>query len=219
MLFLLSLMMIVGIIFLCLLAGVFFWMMSLSKPEKNPVQEDNLNDELLFDPLTGRKMTLEEAEQGIVVESVSPRIKSDQEIEENYSDDLKEVEYILRDFIQSGIDETYFEDEDVGFDRLFAQSEYARGLNTKQIHHLWEFRPGLFFGLVYVSYSLQGSAHDYQSFAVIEDQSDISAFATIPDAYVELIDDTVLIRLPKAISHAGFKEFVEEVSSRMRGGR
>jgi hypothetical protein len=49
------------------------WMMSLSKREKNPAQEGNLSDELLFDPVTGRKITIEEAEQGVVVESFSPR--------------------------------------------------------------------------------------------------------------------------------------------------
>ncbi|HEY5746116.1 MAG TPA: hypothetical protein VIU12_08580 [Chryseolinea sp.] len=214
--------MIAGIVFLCLFGGIVVWMVFLTKHEKNPAQEENLNDELLYEPLTGKKITVEEAERGIVVENYEgPRIKSDQEIEENYSDDLKEIEYIHRDFIKSGIGEAE-DDKDIAFDRILEQSEYAKELTTKVIHYLWEFRPGLFFGLVYVKYSYlgrgQGPFDEYQPFAVIEEQSDIAAFATIQDACVELIDDAVLIRLPKRISHAGFKEFVEDVNNRLRGG-
>jgi hypothetical protein len=208
--------MITWIIFLCLFGGMMVWMMSLLKHERNRTQEENVIDELLFDPMTGRKITMEEAEQGVVVESLSPRVKPDQEIEENYSDDLKEIQYILRDFIKAGIDETYFNEADAGVDHILRRSEYARGLTTKEIHHLWEFSPGLFVGLMYVLY---GSLHEYQSFAIIENQSDASKFFKIKDAYVELIDDVVLVRLPKTISHAGFKEFVEEVNHCMRSGQ
>ncbi|SHH21535.1 hypothetical protein SAMN04488109_3202 [Chryseolinea serpens] len=215
--------MIAGIVFVCLFGGMVIWMMFLTKHKKDPAQEENLSDELLFDPLTGKKITLEEAERGMVVENYTgPRIKPDQEIEDNYSGERKEIEYILRDFIKSGIEETYHDDdEDSVFDDILAQSEYDKGPQKKGIHHLWELRPGLFFGLVYVacSYSEHGPSHECQPMAIIEDQPDITAFATIPDAYVELIEDMVLIRLPKRISHAGFKEFVEDVDNRLRGGR
>ena len=212
------------IILLCILACIFIvGMVFISKTENNTAQEDRLNDELLYDHLTGKKITLEEAEQGIVLENhPAPRIKPDREIEENYSDDQKEIEYILRDFIASGIDEIDRDsDEEAVFDRILAQAEYARGLDTKVIHYLWEFNPGLFVGLVYVSYAYlgkgQGPFHEYQTFAIIDDQSDASAFATIQDAHVELIDNAVLVWLPKRTSYAGFKDFVEDVNNRTLG--
>lgn len=212
----------VGIIFICLLGGVVIWMLFLSKPEKNSAQEENLRDELLFDPLTGKKISMEEAEHGVVLENYAgPRIKPDQEIEENYSDDQKEIEYILRDFIKSGVDEIAGEDDDeVSFDQILAQSEYAKGLDTIEIHHLWKFRPKFFFGLAYVSYSHIGrnQGHEYQAFAIMANQSGISAFTTIEEVYVELIDDAVLVRLPIKITHAAFRKFVEDVNDRMQGG-
>lgn len=215
--------MIAGIIFVCLLGGVLVWMLFLTKSEKDPAQEERLNDELLFDPLTGKKITLEEAERGVVVEDYEgPRVKSDQEIEENYSDDQKEIEYILRDFIKAGMDERESDDDDEAFNNILDKSEYARGLAKKSIHYLWEFTPGVFVGLVYVSYSYllkEGPSHEYQTFAIIKDQDDIAAFAAMPDACVELIDDAVLIRLPRRALHVDFREFVEDVNARARAVR
>lgn len=104
--------MIFGITLIVLLGIILFTTLRPSKAEKQEKaeQEERLKDERIYHPETGCYFTLEELENGvIVVDEHINRIKSDEEIQANYSEDQQEIEYVVRLMLQSGLAET--EDE------------------------------------------------------------------------------------------------------------
>ncbi|KGO85952.1 hypothetical protein [Flavobacterium suncheonense] len=92
------------VIIIGIVIAVFLWKVMTHK-SKSEIEEENrlkesLSDEFIYDPETGTKLTLEQAESGhwIAHNNVN-RIKDSDEIEQFYYDDEKEVEE-LKNYIK-----------------------------------------------------------------------------------------------------------------------
>jgi hypothetical protein len=200
----------IGIIAIGALALAIWLGFALSKKEKeeSEKQEKSLDDELIYDPVTGRKMTLEEAENEVIniPDSVS-RIKSEQEIEENYSDDEKEIEYITRDVIKSNIPES---NDDRIID-LITYSGIFESTRSFAVQQLWEIKPDNFIGLVDISYTYSFGRSDSLAFesqliGILQKNTitkEINGFGRID---LKEIDNTIIVRLPYKARYRDFKK-------------
>src|SRR5687767_10938065 len=119
-----------------LFAIVLFFIIKILKADSKKLkdQEKSLEDELIYDPLTGRHLTLEQAQnETLVYEPEGIRIKSDEEIEANYGDDDKEVEYIIRKSITMDFEKN----EDDRILALIEDSEVFSDMPSFDLTYLW----------------------------------------------------------------------------------
>jgi hypothetical protein len=199
------------------LAILLFAVSKSSKEEKQALaeQEERLKDERLYDSVTGRYLTLEEAENEVInADDYIDRIKSDEEIEKNYSEDAREVEYIIRDMIQSEIPET--EDE-----RIYELIEYSKIFETSEtysINNLWEIKPNHFLGIAYVTYNYSHGRSDsraveYQLLGIVQGKFLTESKAYEGIEFVE-INETHIFKIPKKIEYSIFKELQKLIQAK-----
>ncbi len=84
---------------LALVVALFVWYVTRGYRAEKDKYRKNLEDEFLYDPATGKKYTLEEAQTtGFPAENLN-RVKTDEEIEASFTDEEKEAEY-ARNFLR-----------------------------------------------------------------------------------------------------------------------
>lgn len=115
--------------------------------------EKRLADERIYDSVSGRLLTLEEAERGVVVEE-EPRIKTDNEIDLYYEGDSREFEKVQKYLIVNG----YRLVEDDTIINKFSNSQILARYRDHGLSYLVEVRKGIYFGVALVSYTQSHSA-------------------------------------------------------------
>lgn len=110
--------------------------------------EKRLADERIYDSVSGRLLTLEEAERGVVVEE-EPRIKTDNEIDLYYEGDSREFEKVQKYLIVNG----YRLVEDDTIINKFSNSQILARYRDHGLSYLVEVRKGIYFGVALVSYT------------------------------------------------------------------
>lgn len=204
-----------AITIIVMLAIAVFAILKPSKQEKQAAaeREESLKDEQIYNSITGRYLTLEEAENEIInADDYINRIKSDEEIKKHFLPEEQEVEYIIRDMIQLGIAET--EDERINelleFSKIFESEIYS-------VNNLWEIKPDHFLGIAYVTYKYPGSnqIRDYEYHLIGIVQGNL--LNTESEAYAEIefaeISETQIFKIPKKISHSKFKKMKDLILS------
>lgn len=193
--------MIAGIICITIMAVIIFVFFNRQIREEKAArreQEKRLEDESIYDPSTGAKMDLEQAENDLFINhDFVLRVKSDQEIEENYLGDEREIEYIKRHFAKAGIHES----ENEELINLIYQSKNAKQFKTFDIYFLWEWKPGYYVGLIYISYEyLSGrsleTTYEMQLFVVLNHLTTANAKEVLHNFEDEQTPDWVIFRLP-----------------------
>ncbi len=95
------------IIFIGIVIAFFFWKIITYK-SKSEIEEENrlkksLEDEFIYDPETGTKLTLEQAESGHwIAHNNENRIKDSNEIEQFYYGDEREIEKLKNHIKETG---------------------------------------------------------------------------------------------------------------------
>jgi len=168
---------------------------------------ESLKDERIYDHVSGRYLTLEEAENEVIDgNKYINRIKSDEEIQKHFSEDEREVEYIIRDMIQSSISET--EDE-----RIFELVEFSQlyGPDDYSIHYLWEIKPDHFLGIAYVTHyypnGTQIRDHENQLFGIVQGNTLTAEFEANAEIQFIELNNTRVFKIPRKISFNEFKRF------------
>lgn len=197
-----------GFLFVLVVIGVilFAWYIAQLSARKTPreiVVEQRLEDEFIYDPDTGAKMTLEQAESGHFIKHDNKlRIKSNKEIEENYDEDNQEVEFVVRYFREKGI----HEHEDESVDEKIQDSGMAKEFKKFWVVWLWSYKPNKFLGIV----SVENYGSEYQLF-ILSNEADIDKFKSISeDIAVEALHiNQILIRIPKQLKYEDFLKVME----------
>ncbi|MBL7838552.1 MAG: hypothetical protein JNJ75_00275 [Cyclobacteriaceae bacterium] len=209
--------MIFGIIFFVLLGIILFTILKPSKKEKQAQAEleERLKDERIYHPETGRYFTLEELEnEVIVVDEHINRIKSDEEIQANYSKDQQEIEYVVRLMLQSDLTRT----EDERIYELIDRSELFASSDSRHINHLWTITPQHFLGIAHVSYSIRNGKYEYgdsenQIIGIVQGDSLIGELKKVEDIEIINMGNTQLFRVARKTKFQEFKELFEIIRS------
>lgn len=204
--------MLIGIVIIICLAVVMFFTLRPSEAEKQAKaeQEERLKDERIYHPETGRYFTLEELEnEVIVIDNNYPRIKSDEEIEANYYEDQREIEYAIRFMLQSDLEET----EDNRVYELIDGSELFESSDSHGVYLLWTIKPEHFLGIAQVSYSLRNGKYEYgdsesQIVGIVQGDALTERLKEFPDLEFLPVGNTLLFRIPRKVSFNEFKLIV-----------
>lgn len=192
--------------------GLYLFFQRLERYER-PNKPYLLDDDLIYDPVTGKKYTLEEAEVGIefLPEDLS-RLKTDEEIESFYRGSDKERAYIERSLLKYGA--RAVEHEQVLF--WLEQSAVVQQLSSFGIQFMYEIAPGRYLGVAHVAYRLPG----HYGVAGSEDQligfvggapADARRFTALDDLEVEVLPSGIFLRLPRIVNQADAAMFLEVV--------
>jgi hypothetical protein len=182
-----------------------------SDNKKIKEQEESLKDERLYDPLTGRHLTLDEAEnETLVQDNPELRVKSDEEIEDNYKDDDKEIEYILRKAILMEFEEN--EDERVL--ELLKNSDIFFDTAGFDLRNLWRISNDVFIGLCYVSSVYNNGRSDqnvygYEIVGISQGDFILQKLKSMPSIKIQTTEQTTLFRLTKKAKHQDFLKLVD----------
>lgn len=94
----------------------FFMLMRKAEREYNKDLEERLNDEFIYDPDTGARLTLEEAESGHWIhQNNQNRIKSDEEIKTHYFGKERDAEELVNYIKSIGFKTTKLHDSQIDF--------------------------------------------------------------------------------------------------------
>lgn len=157
--------------------------------------EKRLADEVIYDRETGVKMTLEEAENGYIVKgTLTPRFKTDEEIEQHYSDEEKDIEYIKRFFVDYDIVESTegFEVMDV-----LTLSEMSKLYEHFEVDELWKYREGVYVALIGImSRYVSGTFSDTQLAFVVKQDIPAKLHNAFRDYEIEYRDGWAIMKSP-----------------------
>lgn len=205
------------IISLAVTALVVFIILRPSKAEREHDEEvaKRLEDETIYDPETGAKLTLEQAESGhFIGNDGDDRVKSDEEIAEHYRDEEREVEYIRRYFAERKIPQ--YEGEDIG--GLIHGSEMIKQFDDCNIASLWEIVPGVFIAIIQVLYSYTSgrsevSGLDNQVVVVFRKLDRYHLYEHLKHTDIEITRDWVIARFDRLARYEDFKSVSELLPS------
>lgn len=201
----------IPIIVILAIAVVAFLTKSKKKTEKSAEPDRTIPEDRVYDHLSGRYLTLEEAENQVIDgNQYINRIKSDEEIQKHYSPEQQEIQYIVRDMILSNITET----ED---DRIYELIEYSRlyDADDYSMHHLWEIKPDHFLGIAYVTYYYpNGEVRDYENqiFGIVQGDMLKAEFSTQADTVFVELNSTQVFKISKKITFREFKRLKDLIS-------
>lgn len=212
--------MLIGIVIIICLAVVMFFTLRPSEAEKQAKaeQEERLKDERIYHPETGRYFTLEELEnEVIVIDNNYPRIKSDEEIEANYYEDQREIEYAVRFMLQSDLEET----EDDRVYELIDGSELFESSDSHGVYLLWTIKPEHFLGIAQVSYSLRNGKYEYgdsesQIVGIVQGEVLVDELKKFKDIEIINIGSTTIFRIPRKMNYHEFKQVADLISTSVK---
>lgn len=212
--------MLIGIVIIICLAVMMFFTLRPSEAEKQAKaeQEERLKDERIYHPETGRYFTLEELEnEVIVIDNNYPRIKSDEEIEANYYEDQREIEYAVRFMLQSGLAET----EDNRVYELIDGSELFESSDSHGVYLLWTIKPEHFLGIAQVSYSLRNGKYEYgdsesQIVGIVQGDVLIDELKKLKDIEIINIGSTTIFRIPRKMTYHEFKQVADLIGTSVK---
>jgi len=159
-----------SIIITVVLVSLLIWITfrkSRAQKKRDKELELSLEDETIYDPVTGKRLTLEEAETapefnhysngefspGKINESIiiECRIKPDTEIEKYFEDEAKEIQYILRDFYKEKLQPCKGSEL---FIYILEQTEMAKRLNSIDFYEFYDLSENASIGLANVAYEI-----------------------------------------------------------------
>jgi hypothetical protein len=188
-----------GIIFIIVLTLALIVFLRAEKQEQKSRREveKRLEDEHLYNLSTGQKMLMEDAEDGIFLSNEN-RIKTDEEIEVNYPDELKDIQYIEREILQLNLKEIDPEEMLDKIERLNLIKNY----HFFTIDSLYELTPNKFIGLTSLSYSyLNGrviqSFEETQLFGIICTHNNLQHLFSSKNYDAEYVDNLLFIKLSR----------------------
>ena len=195
-----------------ILFGYFFIKPNEEEEREKREVEKRFEDELIYDPFTGTKLTLEEAEKGISIDKLSEerRVKSSEEIELNFDDDGKEVEYFLNDLAENGFLSVKSVDPII---TLLEKTDCINGYSDYMISDLYQYESSSFIGVIQVAFTtingkFNGEFLERQLFAIFPSHADISSLNNI-DAYnVESINDIIFIKSSRKVQRSEGLELI-----------
>ena len=189
-----------------LVIGVIIFRFANKKTKEEIELEKRLEDETIN--VNGKKVTLEEAENETFV--IEEKILTEEEIENAYSGDSKELEYINRDLSLLDSWATYEE-----LDGLLERCESLKEYEDVFIHQMSKYKPDLLIGIICVTYTYrirhEEREVEYQPFFIVQNQTHPDKFKDIGDILIEQIDNHLIIRQPKKATHKGFRKLVMEI--------
>ena len=124
--------------------------------------KENLADDTIYDPVTGVRMTLEEAEKGLfVAHDNQERIKSEEELQRHYIPEQVEFERIRNFILESGI--PYLEDEEVDhlIEIVFAKSEMLAQYDGFRLSYVIEAKSKCYLSIALVEYTIITGKYTY----------------------------------------------------------
>jgi hypothetical protein len=205
--------MFIGILIVVALFAAVLYFFSREFKKENQEEKVYLPDDgYIYDPVSGRKLTLEEAESGVVVSEdmasvSSSRIKTDEEIETFYTGDVKLKEYIKRELMVSGAGF-------MGRDLLdwLDQSVMLQGLVSFNLDFMFQVVPGRYLGMASVTYRMPGhsgsAGSEYQFVGFIAGINTIQHQDILKDLEIELLAHGLLLRLPRMATRTDFDRLV-----------
>lgn len=200
------------IVFVVLLGGVtwyLFYLKNMDRPEQESQRQSF--DETLYDPVSGEIITLEQAQHGYHIDGdVQLRIKSDHEIEEFYTDEERELEYVKRFFAKN---EQHESDDETVIDHLH-ESEMAKQFDSFGVCYHWELKPSAHLAIIQIMTTHLGGGTEYQMVFVFQ-SSDTRALQ-IPNGFrkweYERAEHAMIFRCPKKLNYNEFTVALRELS-------
>lgn len=178
---------IIGIAFFVIILGYFVHMSSKMDRENRKKLEEQLEDEYIYDPETGLKMTLEEAEQGAVFESNGVSIiKSDAEIDSIEDENIRELHRIRNFFLKSEL--TKVDSDDFELIRAkIASLQFSSNYSSIETDFITQISENSYIALTSVAYVIAGKRgsntySDNQIFGIIESDKTIGTAYIIPNS-------------------------------------
>jgi hypothetical protein len=206
------------VVVVLLLISIIFIKLQKADTKKLKEQEEKLTDELIYDPLTGRKLTLEQAQnETLIYEDEGMRIKSDEEIEANYVDADKEIEYIRRESFKRN----FVDNEDDSVSTLLQNAEVFANVDEFNIGDLWLIGSKNYIGLTYLSSNYDFGRSDqktfeYQLIGVVHGESLCNQIKQFGDMVIQRIDEAMVFRSTKAAKYHDYLKLIGAVTGDAR---
>jgi hypothetical protein len=193
------------------IVGAIIWSMfrkTDAEKKREKEIEKRLEDETLYDPETGKQITLEEAENSVFNAFDERRIKSDEEIEKNYEDEAKEMQYILREIFKEDLEISTGSDL---FVDLLEHTEIYKRYNSIDFFYFFDLNNNASIGLANVSYDIfTGEGAETHShlqiigFRILEEGQKLPASKTVD---VEEKGNVAFLKSTKKISRSDYFNF------------
>lgn len=187
---------IIGIVFFVIALGYFVHMSTKIDRENRKKLEEQLDDEYIYDPETGLKMTLEEAEQGAVFESNGVgKIKSEAEIDRIEDENIREMHRIRNYFLKSEL--TNVDSDEFELMRAkIASLQFANNYSSIETDFITRITENTYIALTSVAYVIAGKRgsnayDDNQIFGIIESDKTIGTAYIIPNSIRTHIENVV----------------------------
>lgn len=172
--------------------------------------EKRLADERIYEPISGRLLTLEEAEQGVIVDE-QPRIKTDVEIDLYYKGDTREFEKVQKYLIVN--DYRFIEPDKI--DKKLSGSQLLAQYQDYGLSLLVELRKEIYVGVVLVSYTLAHSPiWEYQAFLLFVELDSVNSTSVYSENFeIERIGNDLLAKENKAITFDSSLKLIRTLSA------
>lgn len=205
----------VAIIFLIITVVVLYYLLKSSRNEERERKEleKRLEDEFIYNPETGAKMTLEEAQRGHYFdEPKEKRVKSKLEIENNFNDENRELEYFRNDLIENEFALIEIYDAILN---LIDKTELINEYKKYQIIDAYQSQNSSIIGVIEVTYEDSNGRH---SETVFENQ----LFLILPknlfdqakfEGYIfETIGEIIFIKSTKRVTRSQGLELIKLIN-------
>lgn len=187
---------IIGIAFLVIALGYFVHMSTKIDRQNRKKLEEQLDDEYIYDPETGLKMTLEEAEQGAIFESNGiGKIKSDAEINSIEDENIRELHRIRNFFLKSELTNVDIDEFEIMRAKI-ASLQFSSNYSRIETDFITKVSENSYIALTSVAYVIAGkrggsSYDDNQIFGIIENDKTIGTAYIIPNSIRTHIENAV----------------------------
>ena len=157
-------------LFIILLFSTLFILMvySLLKRSKEEKEEERkmkerLADETIYDPISGLKLTLEEAESGLFIDPDNPgRIKSEEELQNYFTEENIEFERIKAFIIKNNLLTLEEDKEERLIENIISKADIFQSYEGFSVGYTVQLFDNVFISLALVDYSLQLGKYRHQ---------------------------------------------------------
>ena len=175
-----------------------------------------LDDETIYDPETGAKLTLEQAERGhFIGNDGDDRVKTVEEIEQHYLDEERDVEYIRRFFAERKIQQVG-DQEDIL--TVLYECKMIKQFDDFNVAYLWEIVPDVYVAITQILYSYTAGrtierGHDFQLMLVYKNLDRYNLSEALSDTEKERTDEWTIARFDRKVNYEDFKELIGSLPS------
>jgi hypothetical protein len=175
------------------------------------------DDKFMYDPHTGERKTYEEFQRSAHnLQTATPRIKSDHEIETYYKGEKKDMEYVLREIVRENlVPVKYFHD----LNQFLQTTQMAKHLHKFSLYSLYHLNDLAKIGFADVTLGLQEG-----EYFVVEHYLQLIGFVKlkrpaefkpnkIKDTEIEVFNDIVILRRLKRVTLENYNDFKFELKN------